>query len=114
MHHKRLSMALGVFGVCALGLAAWFFGVATGSAAGKTATRAAAKVTVITVTAGKPTELGFTLSKFSLLPSGPVMFKVTNKGQVAHSFKICAKPAPSMTANTCVGMSTKLLNTGQS
>ena len=102
MQHKRRSVALGVFGVCALGLTAWFFGVATGSAAGKTATRGAARVTVITVTAGKPTELGFTLSKFSLLPAGPVTFNVTNKGTVAHSFKICTSPTTSITANTCV------------
>jgi uncharacterized cupredoxin-like copper-binding protein len=114
MHHKRLSVALGVFGVCALGLTAWFFGVATGSAAGKTATHAAAKVTVITVTAGQPTELGFKLSKFSLLPSGPITFKVTNKGVVTHDFKICTSAVTSLAKNSCTGKVTKMLASGQS
>jgi uncharacterized cupredoxin-like copper-binding protein len=114
MHHKRLSVALGVFGVCTLGLAAWFFGVATGSAAGKTATRAAAKVTVITVTAGKPTELGFTLSKFSALPAGTITFKVKNAGLSTHDFKICTSPATSLAKNSCTGKVTKMLASGES
>jgi uncharacterized cupredoxin-like copper-binding protein len=113
MHKKRLSMALGVFGVCALGLMAWFFGVATDSAAGKTATHAAAKVTVITVTAGKPTELAFKLSRFSALPKGTITFKVKNLGFAFHDFKICTTPVSTAARNTCVGKATKILKDGQ-
>jgi nitrite reductase (NO-forming) len=93
---------------------AWFMGVATGSAAGQTAKHATAKVTVITVTAGKPTELGFKLSKLSNLPAGTFTFKVTNAGAVGHIFKICTTPTMSSKANSCVGKATKLLNKGQS
>jgi uncharacterized cupredoxin-like copper-binding protein len=51
----------------------------------------AAKPTVITVTAGKPSELAFKLSKSSMVPSGTVTFKVTNKGNLPHDFKVGTK-----------------------
>src|SRR5438067_4241480 len=114
MHQKRLSTVLGLLGVCALGLAAWFFGFATGSAAGQTAKHATAKIPVITVTAGQPTELGFKLSKLSNLPSGPITFKVTNKGVATHNFKICTSPVTSLSKNSCVGKSTPMLASGKS
>src|SRR5205823_1748398 len=111
---KRLSMLLGMFGVCALGLMAWFFGLTTGSAAGQTAKHSANAVMVITVTAGVPAELGFTLSRYSLLRSGPITFKVTNKGVVAHDFKICTSAVTSSAKNACAGKATKMLASGES
>jgi uncharacterized cupredoxin-like copper-binding protein len=50
----------------------------------------AAKNTTITV---KMTEFKFKLSKNSA-PKGTVVFKVANKGQLAHDFKINGKKTP--------------------
>jgi uncharacterized cupredoxin-like copper-binding protein len=50
----------------------------------------ARKATTVTVTAGKPTEFHFTLSKASV-PKGSVTFKIVNKGKLAHDFKIAGK-----------------------
>jgi uncharacterized cupredoxin-like copper-binding protein len=74
----------------------------------------AAKTTVITVTAGKPSELAFKLSKFSSIPAGTVTFKVTNKGAIAHDFKICTSPAANSSKNSCTGEVTKMLKPGTS
>ena len=60
----------------------------------------ALKKTTIIVTAGKPTEFGFKLSKLKV-PKGTVTFKVTNAGAIPHDFKIAGKK-------------TKSLNSGQS
>ena len=49
-----------------------------------------ASATTVTVTAGKPSELKFTLSK-KTVPKGAVTFKVTNKGTSSHDFKIAGK-----------------------
>lgn len=46
--------------------------------------------TSVSVTAGKPAELRFTLSKKSVA-KGAVTFKVTNKGVLEHDFKIGGK-----------------------
>jgi uncharacterized cupredoxin-like copper-binding protein len=51
---------------------------------------AATKTTTITVAAS---EFKFKLSKTSA-PKGAVVFKVTNKGAVAHDFKINGKKTP--------------------
>jgi uncharacterized cupredoxin-like copper-binding protein len=72
-----------------------------------------AKVTVITVTAGKPTELGFKLSRTSNIPAGKVEFKVTNGGLGFHDFKICTAPTTGATKNSCVGQVTKILHPKQ-
>ncbi len=67
--------------------------------------------TVVKVVAGKPTEFKFTLSAMSV-KHGSVTFKVTNKGEIAHDFELCATGG---TANTCHhGISTPVLNPGQS
>lgn len=50
----------------------------------------AASATTVTVTAGKPGELKFTLSK-KTIAKGVTTFKVTNKGALAHDFKIAGK-----------------------
>jgi uncharacterized cupredoxin-like copper-binding protein len=49
--------------------------------------------TTDTVTAGKPSELKFTLSKRTV-PKGTVTFKVTNRGTMRHDFKIAGKKTP--------------------
>jgi uncharacterized cupredoxin-like copper-binding protein len=49
--------------------------------------------TTVTVTAGKPSELRFTLSK-SNVPKGQVTLAVTNKGELQHDFKIAGKKIP--------------------
>jgi uncharacterized cupredoxin-like copper-binding protein len=55
-----------------------------------TARPAHATATTVTVTAGKPSEFRFTLSAKSAA-RGVVTFKVTNKGKIAHDFKIAGK-----------------------
>jgi uncharacterized cupredoxin-like copper-binding protein len=59
-----------------------------------------ASATTVTVTAGSPTEFAFKLSTKSV-KAGVVTFKVTNKGQLPHDFKIAGK-------------TTKLLQNGKS
>ena len=49
-----------------------------------------ADATTVTVTAGKPAELKFTLSKRTVA-KGATTFKVTNKGLLSHDFKIAGK-----------------------
>ena len=108
MHRTRLAMVLGV---SCLGLTAWLLGAATGPASGQVK---AAKVTVISVSVGKPTELGFKLSKSSNLTAGTFTFKVKNLGHGIHNFKICTSPSANSSKNTCTGKATPLLKPGQS
>jgi uncharacterized cupredoxin-like copper-binding protein len=88
------------------------FAVLTASVALFSASAAAAgqNAKVVTVTAGKPTEFGFILST-KTVPVGAVTFKVTNRGQLPHDFKICKQGG---TANACTGAVTALLSPGQS
>ena len=79
-------------GLVATGVLAW--------ALPATAHRSAAKATVVTVTAGKPTEFRFTLST-KTVKHGTVTFKVTGAGALPHDFSINGKK-------------TKLLSQGQS
>ena len=55
-----------------------------------TSATSAPTATVVSVTAGKPSELRFTLSKKSVA-KGKVTFKVVNKGALEHDFKIAGK-----------------------
>lgn len=57
----------------------------------------ASTATVVNVTAGKPSELKFTLSKKSV-EKGVVTFKVTNKGMIEHDFKIGGKATKKLKA----------------
>ena len=75
------------------------------------AKQGAARATIVTVTAGKPSEFGFKLSK-KTFPHGTVTFKVTDAGALPHDFKICSSPKGSTKANTCVGKATPLLSPG--
>ncbi len=70
--------------------------------------------TVIAVTAGKPTELAFTLSRRVGLPIGTVTFRVTNRGKATHQFTVCAYPSSGAFGTACTGKATKPLEPGQS
>jgi nitrite reductase (NO-forming) len=70
------------------------------------------KPTTVIVTAGKPSELSFKLSR-KAVPAGKVIFKITNRGQIAHTFKICSSPKGGK-VNACRGTTTKLLAPGKS
>lgn len=71
-----------------------------------------AKATVVTVTAGKPTEFGFQLSTKSV-KTGAVTFKVVNKGALVHTFKVCSS-SKGGTANSCAGKVTPAIKAGKS
>jgi uncharacterized cupredoxin-like copper-binding protein len=53
--------------------------------------------TTVAVTAGKPSEFKFTLSKRTIA-KGLTTFKVTNKGTVKHDFKIAGKKTITLAA----------------
>ena len=53
--------------------------------------------TPVTVTAGKPSEFRFTLSK-KTVAKGTVSFKVTNKGAFSHDFRIAGKKTKMLAA----------------
>ena len=55
--------------------------------------------TNVAVTAGKPTEFRFTLSKKSVV-KGKVVFKVTNKGTLTHDFRISGKTSKMLRPGT--------------
>jgi uncharacterized cupredoxin-like copper-binding protein len=76
------------------------------------AAAAARTETTVNVTAGKPSELRFTLSKRTF-PHGTVAFRLTNAGALAHDLKICASPKGG-SANSCAGKVTRLIGPGQS
>jgi nitrite reductase (NO-forming) len=104
-------MVLVALAACCAGMTAWML---AGPAAATVKKSSAAKVTVVTVTLGKPSEFGIKLSKFSNLPAGPITFKVTNKGKAQHDFELCSVTAKTTAKNACVGKTTKLLSAGQS
>jgi len=76
------------------------------------AAHAATTTTSVSVTAGKPSEFRFVLSK-KTFAHGAVVFHVKNGGAIPHDFKICASPKGGV-ANACTGKVTKLLSHGQS
>ncbi len=51
--------------------------------------------TTVAVTAGKPAEFKFTLSKRTIA-KGVTTFKVTNRGAIKHDFKIAGKKTPGL------------------
>jgi uncharacterized cupredoxin-like copper-binding protein len=73
----------------------------------------ATATTVITVVAGKPTDLAFTLSRFSQLPPGTFVFKVRNAGTSVHDFVLCQDPVRNAGHNACVGYQSRELYPGQ-
>jgi uncharacterized cupredoxin-like copper-binding protein len=72
----------------------------------------ARNATTVKVTAGKPSEFRFALSK-KVFPHGTVTFRMKNGGTIPHDFKICASPKGGL-ANSCSGKGTKLISSGQS
>src|SRR3954447_23074184 len=60
-----------------------------------TAQQSATRVSAVAVTAGKPTEFAFRLSKLTV-PHGVVVFKVTNGGALPHDFKVGGKVTPQL------------------
>lgn len=72
---------------------------------------AAMTVTKVAVSAGKPSEFRFVLSR-KAVPLGTVAFTVTNKGVLPHTFKVCSSPKGG-SANACSGKVTKTLDPGQ-
>jgi uncharacterized cupredoxin-like copper-binding protein len=80
--------------------------------------QAAARATVVTVIAGRPTEYGFILSR-KIVPLGTAIFKLSDAGQLPHSFKVCAtaltpvkmKSTKSLT-NVCSGTATESISPG--
>src|SRR5271168_4129289 len=101
-----------ILGTCAAGLMIGLLGALT---EGAFAHGTAHVVTpeVVSVTAGKPSELAFKVSVSSNLTAGTFTFKVKNSGLAYHDFKICTSPVKNLKANSCVGMQTKLLHPGQ-
>src|SRR5215470_10916169 len=114
MHGKRLTMVLVVLAAGCVGLMAWVLGVATGPAKGQLEGGSASRLTVVTVTAGKPSELAFKLSKTSVAAAGTITFKVKNAGKITHDFKICTRPVSAATAVSCTGKVTARLAPGKS
>jgi len=100
--HRHRSKGLFVaVGVCAAGLVAALLGFATSAVAGPDTANI---VTRVTVTAGKPSEFKFTLSKKKITSAGTVIFTVINKGKIGHNFTINGKKTPVLAP----GKSTKL------
>ena len=110
MNRSRLKFSVVGLGLCVVAGLLALGGFESAPAGHAAATPA--KVTTIVVTAGKPSELAFKLSKFSALPAGPITFKVTNMGLGFHDFKICTTPVTSLAKNACLGKVTKLLHHG--
>jgi uncharacterized cupredoxin-like copper-binding protein len=65
----------------------------------------------VTVTAGKPSELKFTLSAKSV-PIGSVTFKVTNKGAAPHDFSINGKKTAQIAAGKTASLTVKFTKKG--
>jgi len=68
---------------------------------------AGSSATVVNVTAGKPSELKFTVSK-KTVTKGKVTFKVTNKGALEHDFKIAGKVTPKLKPGKTVSLTVTL------
>ena len=96
MRHRRQLIAVGV------ALTAGLLGVIAGLLAAGRATAVvqpdSAATTTITVTAGKPSEFRFTLSKTRIAAPGTVIFKVVNKGKTSHDFTIFGKKTRTIAA----------------
>ena len=73
--------------------------------------RASAPIKV-TVTAGKPGEFNFTLSK-KAVAKGTVVFNVTNKGSVSHDFKIAGKTTKQLVPGKSATLTVKISKAGK-
>jgi uncharacterized cupredoxin-like copper-binding protein len=68
--------------------------------------------TGVAVTAGKPSELKFTLSKKSA-PKGVISFAVTNKGKLDHDFRIAGKKTKLLKAGTKATLTVTIAKPGK-
>jgi len=92
--------------VLALAAGATAIWVSTASAHG------VARTQHIAVTAGKPSEFRFHLSK-KTVKLGKVVFEIVNKGTLTHDFKVCVKPARGTLSTTCNGKGSRKLTPHQ-
>jgi uncharacterized cupredoxin-like copper-binding protein len=76
------------------------------------AARELASASNVTVVAGKPSELRFTLSK-KTVPRGTVVFKVTNRGRSEHDFKIGGKTTKKLRAGQSTTLRVVLKSAGK-
>jgi uncharacterized cupredoxin-like copper-binding protein len=102
---KTQAIQFGLLGLI-LVLVAWLGAV---SASGHST---AAKTSTITVIAGKPTEFKFSLSKLKVT-HGTVIFNITNRGALAHTFEICSSPLGGR-GNSCKGTASRQIAPGKS
>jgi uncharacterized cupredoxin-like copper-binding protein len=72
----------------------------------------AATATTVTVTAGKPSEFKYTLSKKTVV-KGLTTFKVTNKGTINHNFKIAGKKTVSLKAGKATTLKVTFTKAGK-
>ena len=72
----------------------------------------AANATTVTVTAGKPSEFKFTLSKKTIV-KGATTFKVTNKGTLNHNFKIAGKKTALLKAGKAATLKVTFIKAGK-
>jgi nitrite reductase (NO-forming) len=107
---SRLAVSISIGATVLAGLVVALLAVP--AAPGKVAA-ARGTATMVVVTAGKPAEFAFTLSKRTV-PVGTVLFEVTNKGKVPHTFKVCSGATTTSKANACEGKATRSLKPGQS
>jgi len=101
---RRSTVALCVFGMVLASALAVLLGFQTNPAAGHVTEGLAVGSTVVMVTAGKPSEFAFELSKHEV-PPGKIVFSVRNAGTTGHTFRICSSPDGG-TALSCVGKAT--------
>jgi hypothetical protein len=109
MNRWKAVLSAGTAVLCLVAAAALYV---VPAAPGKAGRHAAAVRSTVLVTAGMPKEFGFKLSKGSV-PTGLVTFKVTNRGAIAHNFKICYAVNGGR-GNNCVGKATGLITPGRS
>jgi len=69
--------------------------------------------TTIDVTAGKPSEFRFTLSKRKVERGTNVTFVVTNLGTLGHSFEIAGKKTPALKAGKSAKLSVTFKKAGR-
>jgi uncharacterized cupredoxin-like copper-binding protein len=93
-----------MFGLVATAMLAW--------AVPAMASTAKASGSTVTVTAGKPSEFSYTLST-KTVATGSVTFKVTNKGALSHTLKVCSSNKGG-TSNACTGKGTPMIAPGKS
>jgi uncharacterized cupredoxin-like copper-binding protein len=102
---------IGLFLLVALSaVLAW--ALPAGAEQGAAAEQSAVHATTVTVTAGRPTEFHFKLSKLTV-PKGLVIFKVTNSGAIVHDFKIAGKKTPNITPGSTKTLRVTFLKAGK-